>query len=67
LRVGFQEGLLSCVFHLRALTKEPARNGKDARAVSAQDLLKRPLVAFARQAHQFQVRRLFDLDCQSRS
>jgi hypothetical protein len=67
LRVGFQEGLLSCVFHLSALSKKLAGYGKDSRAVSAQDLLERPFVTLARQAYQFQVRSLFDLNCQSRS
>lgn len=67
LGVGFQEGLLSCVFDPSALPKEFAGNSKYSRAVSAKDLLKRPLVSFARQAYQFQVRSLFDLACQSRS
>jgi len=67
LRVGFQEGLLSCVFNRSGLPKEFAGNPEYSRAVSAKDLLKRPLVPFARQAYQFQVRSLFDLDCQSRS
>jgi hypothetical protein len=67
LRVGFEEGLLSCIFQLSALSKELAGDGKDSRTVSAQDLLKRPLVTLARQAYQFQVRSLFDLNCQIRS
>jgi hypothetical protein len=67
LRVSFQEGLLSCVFDRSWLAKEFAGNPEYSRAVSAKDLLKRPLVSFARQAYQFQVRSLFDLDCQSRS
>jgi hypothetical protein len=52
---------------LSTLSKEFAGDGKDSRAVSAQDLLKRALVTLARQAYQFQVRSLFDLDYQSRS
>jgi hypothetical protein len=52
---------------LSALPKKLAGDGKDSRAVSAQDLLERPLVTLARQAYQFQVRSLFDLDYQSRS
>jgi hypothetical protein len=35
--------------------------------MSAYDLLERLLIAIARQANQFQVRSLYDLDCQSRS
>jgi len=65
--VGFQEGLLSRVFDLLALSKKPSGDGKDSRAITAQDLLKRRLVTFARQAYKVQVRSLFDLDCQSRS
>jgi hypothetical protein len=49
------------------LSKKLAGDGKDSRAVSAQDLLERPFVTLARQAYQFQVRSLFDLNCQSRS
>jgi hypothetical protein len=67
LRVSFQEGLLSCVFDRGGLTKEFAGNPEYSRAVSAQDLLERALVPVTRQAYQFQVRSLFDLDCQSRS
>jgi hypothetical protein len=65
--IGFQEGLLSCVLDLSALSKELAGDGKDSRAVATEDLLKRPLVTIARQAYKVQVRNLFDLDCQSRS
>jgi hypothetical protein len=65
LRIRFQEDLLSCVFYLSALSKEPAGDGKDSRAISAQDLLERALVTLARQAYQFEIRSLFD--CQSRS
>jgi hypothetical protein len=52
---------------LSALSKKPACYGKHSRTVPAQDFLERALVTLARQAYQFQVRSLFDLDCQSRS
>jgi len=65
LSVSFKERLLCCVFNLVSLAKELAGNSKDSRAVSAQDFLERALVAPARLVYQFQVRSLFDLDCQS--
>jgi hypothetical protein len=67
LRVGFQEGLLGCVFNLISLAEEFAGDSKDSRAVSAQDLLERAFIALARLVYQLQVRSLFDLDWQSSS
>jgi hypothetical protein len=64
LRVSFQESLLGCVFDRSGLAKEFAGDPKYSRAVSAHDFLEGPLVSLARQAYQFQVRGLFDLDCQ---
>jgi hypothetical protein len=67
LGVCFQESLLSRVLSGRRLAKERTGNAKHSRAVAAHNLLKRTLVAFARQAYQFKVRSLINLDCQSRS
>jgi hypothetical protein len=58
---------LSSLFDLRPLAKESAGDLKDSRAVTAHNLLERPLILRARKAHQFQVRSLFDLDSQGRS
>src|SRR5437867_12444287 len=65
--VRLQESFLSSLFNECRLSKESSGNSKDPWTVSAHDLLEGAFVSFASQADQFQLRSLFDLDCQSNS
>jgi hypothetical protein len=67
LRKGFQESFLRGFFGLTAIAKKTVSNMKDARAEAANDFGECRLIFFAREAGQFNFRRLFVVGRQKRA